>query len=59
MAYFSSVPTKKLEGLDKQLVTLLEQIAEKGIDMKRMAMIIKRDRLKVSWIANGARRSTA
>lgn len=45
-AYFSSVPTEKLDGLDQQLVDLLAGIVKEGIDMDRMKMVIKRDKLK-------------
>ncbi|PWN49324.1 hypothetical protein IE53DRAFT_388475 [Violaceomyces palustris] len=47
VAYFSSVPTSQLDKLDEQLVELLEKVATEGIDMQRMAMVIKRDRLKL------------
>ncbi|SNX85732.1 related to Zn2+-dependent endopeptidase, insulinase superfamily [Melanopsichium pennsylvanicum] len=46
-AYFSSVPTEQLDKLDQQLVELLASIVKKGIDMDRMQMVIKRDKLKV------------
>jgi Zn-dependent M16 (insulinase) family peptidase len=46
-AYFSSVPTEKLDTLDRELVTLLEKIRSEGIDMTRIALVLKRDRLKL------------
>ncbi|SPO29441.1 related to metalloprotease 1 [Ustilago trichophora] len=46
-AYFSSVPTEQLDKLDQQLVDLLATIVKDGIDMDRMQMVIKRDKLKV------------
>lgn len=46
-AFFSSVPTAKLESLDVELVKLLEKVAADGIDMERMAMCIRRDRVKL------------
>ncbi len=46
-AYFSSVPSEQLDRLDQQLVDLLAGVVKDGIDMDRMHMIIKRDKLKV------------
>lgn len=46
-AYFSSVPTEQLDKLDQQLIDLLANIVQEGIDMERMRMVIKRDKLKV------------
>ncbi|KAJ1023179.1 hypothetical protein NDA16_003332 [Ustilago loliicola] len=46
-AYFSSVPTEQLDKLDQQLIDLLAKIVKEGIDMERMHMVIKRDKLKV------------
>ncbi|PWY97140.1 hypothetical protein BCV70DRAFT_219707 [Testicularia cyperi] len=46
-AYFSSVPSDQLDKLDGQLTELLSKIIVDGIDMERMAMVIKRDKLKV------------
>ncbi|SPO28432.1 related to Zn2+-dependent endopeptidase, insulinase superfamily [Ustilago trichophora] len=46
-AYFSSVPTEQLDKLDQQLVDLLAGIVKDGVDMDRMQMVIKRDKLKV------------
>ncbi|TKY89650.1 hypothetical protein EX895_001435 [Sporisorium graminicola] len=46
-AYFSSVPTEQLDRLDQQLVDLLSKIVDEGIDMDRIHMVIKRDKLKV------------
>lgn len=45
-AYFSSVPTEKLADLDLELIRLLKKIVEEGVDMERMKMCIKRDRIK-------------
>lgn len=46
-AYFSSVPSDQLDRLDQQFVDLLSSIVQEGIDMERMHMVIKRDKLKV------------
>lgn len=46
-AYFSSVPSEQLDKLDQQLINLLAGIVKDGIDMDRMQMVIKRDKLKV------------
>lgn len=47
-AYFSSVPTASLDTIDgAALMELLKKIASEGFDMERMAMVIKRDRLKL------------
>ncbi|EST04590.1 Peptidase M16, C-terminal domain protein [Kalmanozyma brasiliensis GHG001] len=46
-AYFSSVPSDQLDRLDQQLIDLLAGIVKEGIDMDRMQMVIKRDKLKV------------
>lgn len=46
-AYFSSVPSEQLDKLDIQLIDLLSGIVKDGIDMERMHMVIKRDKLKV------------
>lgn len=46
-AYFSSVPSDQLDRLDQQLIDLLAGIVKNGIDMERMHMVIKRDKLKV------------
>ncbi len=46
-AYFSSVPSEQLDKLDIQLVDLLAESSRMVIDMERMHMVIKRDKLKV------------
>ncbi|CAO1637041.1 unnamed protein product [Jaminaea pallidilutea] len=46
-AFMSSVPTEKLESLDVELVKLLESVATNGIDMDRMQLCIRRDRVKL------------
>ncbi|KAN0061466.1 hypothetical protein ACQY0O_006313 [Thecaphora frezii] len=46
-AYFSSVPTERLDEVDGLVVELLERVAREGIDMERMSMLIKRDKLKL------------
>lgn len=46
-AYFSSVPSDQLDRLDQQLIDLLAGIVKEGVDMDRMRMVIKRDKLKV------------
>ncbi|KAG9001081.1 hypothetical protein FRB93_012461 [Tulasnella sp. JGI-2019a] len=47
--YFGSVPTEHLDGLGEKFKASLEKIVsdKEGIDMERMKMIIKRDRLKL------------
>ncbi|CAO1622067.1 unnamed protein product [Parajaminaea phylloscopi] len=46
-AYCSSVPKDKLETLDGQLIELFRKTAAEGVDMSRMQLCIKRDRIKV------------
>ncbi|SPO40740.1 related to Zn2+-dependent endopeptidase, insulinase superfamily [Pseudozyma flocculosa] len=46
-AYFSSVPSEHLDEVDDKVVALLAKVADEGIDMDRMRMIIKRDSLKL------------
>ena len=45
--YFSSVPTERLDDLDGELVKVFEKVTQEGIDMSRMATIIRRERLKL------------
>ncbi len=45
--YFTSVPTEKLDELDRQLMDVFDKVAADGIDMSRMKTLIKRDRLKL------------
>lgn len=46
-ALFTSVPTAKLRDLDGELVKLLEGIVKDGVDMERMQLCIRRDRIKL------------
>ncbi|GHT84478.1 metalloprotease [Actinomycetota bacterium] len=43
-ACFSSVPTAKLDDLDHSLHTLFETVARDGVDMTRMATVLRRER---------------
>lgn len=46
--YFSNVPSSKLDELDFEFVKVLKQVLEKdGIDMERMKMILKREKMKL------------
>lgn len=47
-AYFSSVPTEHIEKLDSKLVDeVLTSVVQKGIDMERIKMLIRRERVKL------------
>lgn len=47
-AYFSSVPTEHLAELDTKLVDdVLGKVVQDGIDMDRMKMLIRRERVKL------------
>jgi len=46
-ALFSSVDAARLDALDTELVVLLREIAEKGLDMERMRMVLRRERLRL------------
>ncbi|KAF8844003.1 hypothetical protein BDN67DRAFT_895938 [Paxillus ammoniavirescens] len=41
--YIGSVPAEHLDGFDERLTASFRRIAEEGIDMTRMAMVINRD----------------
>ncbi|KAG8964011.1 hypothetical protein FRC03_002295 [Tulasnella sp. 419] len=45
--YFGSVPTEHLSTLDEKFRKSLQNIAKDGIDMERMRVILKRERLKL------------
>ena len=47
--YFGSVPTEHLDTLDKKFRVSLQRIADEGVDMKRMAMVINRDERQVCF----------
>ncbi|CUA75459.1 putative protein C3H1,02c [Schizosaccharomyces pombe 972h-] [Rhizoctonia solani] len=44
---FESVPTQELDTLHGKLIAKLKQIVADGVDMDRMRLVIKRDRLKL------------
>jgi len=47
-AYFSNVPFENLDSLDFDLISTLKNVVEKeGIDMERMKMILKREKMKL------------
>lgn len=43
------MPTEHLDTLDKKFKASLQKIADEGIDMKRMAMVINRDERQVCF----------
>ncbi|QRW19305.1 AhpC/TSA domain-containing protein [Rhizoctonia solani] len=45
--YFSSVPTEQLDALHEKVIAKLKQIVAEGIDMDRIRLVIKRDKLKL------------
>ncbi|KAJ1311433.1 hypothetical protein OPQ81_009922 [Rhizoctonia solani] len=45
--YFGSVPTEQLDALREKVIAKLKQIVADGIDMDRIRLVIKRDRLKL------------
>lgn len=46
--YLGGVPTEELNGMYTKLIDALKKVAKEGVDMDRMATIIKRDKLRVS-----------
>ncbi|PKI83996.1 hypothetical protein MVES_002292 [Malassezia vespertilionis] len=44
---FSSVPTAELDTLDAELVAVLRDLVENGVDMQRMHMVLRRERLRL------------
>lgn len=47
-AYFSCVPTDELDNLDQKLVDeVLTKVVQDGIDMDRMKMLIRREKVKL------------
>ncbi|KAF8307697.1 hypothetical protein DL93DRAFT_2064630 [Clavulina sp. PMI_390] len=45
--YFGSVPTEQIDGLSAKFKESLQRIIKEGVDMERMALVLKKDRLKV------------
>lgn len=45
--YIGSVPTEHLDTFDERLRASLKKIADEGLDMDRMAMVINRDERQV------------
>ncbi|KAF8761528.1 Insulinase (Peptidase family M16) [Rhizoctonia solani] len=45
--YFSSVPTEQLDALHEKVIAKLKQVVAEGIDMDRIRLVIKRDKLKL------------
>lgn len=46
--YVGSVPAEHLDTFDQKLKASLERIVKEGIDMERMAMVIKREERQVN-----------
>ena len=46
--YIGSIPAEHLDTFDQKLKTTFQRIADEGIDMERMAMVINRDERQVS-----------
>ncbi|CAE6470602.1 unnamed protein product [Rhizoctonia solani] len=45
--YFGSVPTEQLDALHEKVIAKLKQIVAEGVDMERIRLVIKRDKLKL------------
>jgi hypothetical protein len=45
--YFGSVPTDQLDTIHDKVIAKLKEIVAAGIDMDRIRLVIKRDKLKV------------
>ncbi|GAA94382.1 uncharacterized protein L969DRAFT_105184 [Mixia osmundae IAM 14324] len=45
--YATSVPTEKLNTVKDKVIEVFRRVVESGIDMERMAMLLKRDRIKI------------
>ncbi|CAE6446358.1 unnamed protein product [Rhizoctonia solani] len=45
--YFGSVPTEQLDALHEKVIAKLKQIVADGVDMDRIRLVIKRDKLKL------------
>ncbi|CAE7154201.1 unnamed protein product [Rhizoctonia solani] len=45
--YFGSVPTEQLDSLREKVIAKLKQIVADGVDMDRIRLVIKRDKLKL------------
>lgn len=45
--YFGSVPIAEVDGIDKKFKASLERIVKEGVDMERIALVLKKERLKV------------
>ena len=50
LVYVGSIPTEHLDTFDERLKASLTRIADEGIDMKRMAMVIDRQVRQVSAV---------
>ena len=46
--YFGSVPTEHIDCLDAKFKKSLRRIIDEGLDMERMNLVLKKDRIKVS-----------
>jgi hypothetical protein len=46
--YIGSVPVEELDNFDQKLVASFRRIADDGIDMTRIYMVINRDERQVS-----------
>ncbi|KAG8691866.1 hypothetical protein FRC11_007225 [Ceratobasidium sp. 423] len=45
--YFGAVPTEQLDALREKVIAKLKQIVADGVDMDRIRLVIKRDKLKL------------
>lgn len=45
--YFGSVPTTKVDEIEGLLRDKLKEVVKEGVDMERMAVVIKKERLKL------------
>ena len=48
--YIGSIPTEHIDAFDEKLKASLQRVADEGLDMERMAMVINRDERQVSSI---------
>lgn len=46
--YFGSVPVEHIDSLDNKFKKSLQKIIEEGLDMERMKLVLKKERVKVS-----------
>ena len=56
--YIGSVPTEHLDIFDERFKASLKKIADEGLDMDRMAMVINRDERQVRFPPTRIARST-